>query len=721
MIPQPGKPRYTPSDETPKGTASDHERWKRLALEGRYGHLLRELSESGRFGGEEIETLTQTYRSLKQYYAEGADDPEREKYHRNIGKRLLSLIRKDEEAQLILRDPHHLRTDLLKSLGTRGISALSLGEMVSEIKLRQRRDEVFYNLLEDLFNRLWTTLELPEEAGDALAPLIETSELKEAGWAVVGGLFVGVMEFFDPVKMRILLRASTQRGAMETRSAAVPALLFAARRHQEELLRLYPELVAEAKVIIGGDEELKQLIFLCILDSHIAYDTKEDHRIFLQEILPTIKNVQSMLGEVPGKDLAERMKNLSLSMDENDESQAELRRMMEKAVSRLGSEDFRTHDLEYHNAVHMKMHPFFLKPINWFLLFDPSHPALSEDNVRTMERLTPIVFQGRQIISSDLYSYGLLVDWRPIAGQIEQMGQELPTEIVLYERDPRSVMREYIFGAYRFYHLFIAKDRFHNPFTAMPYLLDGAFTQIPMLYDEEAYLRLAGHLGGQKHYISAGYTYARLVEEWGHDSAEAWRGLAVANIRIGLKLDALYCIDKAIGEEGLTAVTASNKAGLLWDLGRRGEAVVFLEKAEGEVPEEETYELAIRRARMLRDLGRNEEAVTVAFKADYLEEELPGKSEARELLIRILLKEGRAAEALSKAEHLDSKPYYRGIALLASGQRKEGLRALKVWATKDRHGAHKEALSALLPLLTRYGIPEWEQSLIYDAILPEPE
>lgn len=722
MIPKPGIPRYTPSDETRKSTPSGHDRWKKLALEGRYALLISEMKESGRFDGDELEELWQTYSSMMRFYASGADDAGRETYHRDIGRRLYSRVQKDEEEQLILRDPHHIRTDLIRSLGTRGIEWETFGGMVVGLKNIGDRSEVFYALLEDLFNKIWTTIELPEEAEEALGRLLWDTEEKEASRAIVGALFIGVMEFFDPVKMRLLLHASRVSGLPSTQGAATAAMLFAARRHQEVILRFYPGLAAQAKGVIEDDPALKRLIYDCIIDSHISYDTKEDHRIFLQEILPTLKNVQNMLGSVPGKDLAERMKNLSLSMDETNESQTELRRMMEQAASRLGSEDFRSHDLEYHNAVHMKMHPFFVKPLNWFLLFDPKHPALDASNAETMRQLEPVVFQGRQIISSDLYSYGLMVDWRPIAAQIAGMGADIPTEAQTPPaRDARSGMRDFIFGAYRFYHLFVAGDRFHNPFDAMPYLLDGAFTQIPCLYDEEEYLDLAGALGAQKHYISAGYTYARLVEEWGSDSSEAWRGLAVANIRLGAKTDALFCLDKAIEDEGITSVTAINKANILRELGRRGEAVIFLEKAEAEADESEIYALTLKRARMLEELGRTEEAISAGFKADYLEEEIPGKRDAKRFLIRLLLEEGRKNEALQKAENAqESDPLYYGIALLASGKRAEGIRKLREWRGGAAHlEQEKETLSELLKILSRYDVPEWEEALIFDSVMAE--
>lgn len=721
MIPKPGIPSYTPSDEAGTHNAGNQDKWKKLALSGQYSLLLKEMGESGHFPGDELEAMAQTYKAMSRFYAEGADDPEREKYHRSIGRRLLSLIRRDEETQSILRDPHHVRTDLVHSLTTRGVSNLPFGEIVSELKRRSQRDEVYYSLLEDLFNRIWTSVELTEEAEEPLNALLSDTDEKEASRAVIGGLFIGVMEFFDPVKMRILLHASRSGNSTEVQGAAVPALLFAARRHQEELLKFYPELVAQGKGVIEDDETLKRLILDCIIDTHISYDTKEDHRIFLQEILPTLKNVQDMLGSVPGKDLAERMKNLSLQMDESNEGQSELRRMMEQAASRLGSEDFRSHDLEYHNAVHMKVHPFFTKPVNWFLAFAPEHPFLDRANAETMEELAPIVFQGRQVVSSDLYSYGLMVDWRPIAAQIAQMGQEVPREALPRQNtDARSVMRDFIFGAYRFYHLFVGKDRFHNPFEAMPYLLDGAFTQIPCLYDEEEYLRLAGALGAQNHYISAGYTYARLVEEWGNDTAEVWRGLAVANIRLGEKYDALFCLDKAIEDEGITGITASSKANLLWDLGRRGEAILFLEKAESETEESEMYALTLKRARMLKKIGRSEEALSAAFKAEYLEGEQPGKTVAKRFLIRLLLEEGREKEALQKASGAPHDTLYHGLTLLANRQRKEGIKKLREWVFEaGTDEEEKDKLPQLLELLTRFEIPAWEQALIYDSIMME--
>ena len=722
MIPEPGKIQYTPAEETPKGSeTAEYPRLKGMALQGQYLLLIRELRESGRYPEEELIETEQTYNALLSFYAEGVEDPERERYHREIGIRLLGMIRRDEEEQTILRDPHHLRGNLHRGLETRGILGVSFSDMISMLMGRHGRDGFFYKLLEDLFDRIWTTTRLPEESFEPLLGLLTNENFKEAGRAVVGALFVGVMEFFDPLKVRLLVKACRQGSPAVVRGAALPSLLFAGRRHQEELLRFYPGLLKEARQIIEADSTLRELIFRCIVETHITYDTEEDHRIFMQEILPTLKNVQNLLGGIPGKDLAERLQNLSRRMDEDDEQQAELRRMMDKAVSRLTSESFRSHDIEYHNAMQMKIHPFFAKVVNWFLLFDPMHPAVNIYNAREMEKVAPMAFQGRQIVSGDLYSYNLLINWEPIARQIRQMGETVPA-LPAFSLTPESeeqAMRDFLFGAYRFYHLFTSRDRFRNPFSAKPYLLDGAFTRIPGLFDEEEYLRLAGILGSQRHYISAGYTYARLISEWGDDSAEAWRGLAVTNIRLGNKYDALACIDKAVADEGITGITAENKARLLSELGRKGEAVTFLEQAEAEVEESEVCPLTLLRTRLLMDMGRREEAISAAFKADYLESENSGKTRARHLLVRLLIGEGRGEEALQKVQDLPGEELYLGLALIATGKRAEGINALRDW--KAARGEAEAAqgtkeIRELLPLLSRFEIPEWEQSLIFDAV-----
>ena len=715
MIPIAGKPKYTPSDETLREPLTEYERLTQLALRGRYNVLLRELLESGRFDSDRLEVLENTYRALSNYYAKGLEDPDRERFLRDIGKELLAMIRKDEEARTILRDPHHIRTDTLRTLQTRGIISMSYAELTKDLHLRMETKGVFYGLLEDVFNRIWTEREMPAESIKPLSDLLLDKREPQAGRAIVSALFVGAMEFFDPVKVELLFDAIDWGTHPAVRGAALPALLFIGRRYQEELLRFYPDLVKRGQQLISGDLRLNEIVMDCVIDAHISYNTEEEHRIFLEEILPTIKNVKNILDSLPGKDIAERMRYLNEKREENDEQLSEMRRLMEEAGATFDPDLRKGQDLEYHHMTQMKGFPFFQKAVNWFILYDPYSPMVDQGNANSMELLSELVFRDRQIVSSDLYSYAFAVAWEPLKLQLEQLGQEIPSlPMLTYNiKDLKEAQRDFILCAYRFYHLFTSKDRFHNPFTAKPYLLDGAFTQIPRLLDELELIFLADTLGAQGHYISAGYTYAHVISDWANESADAWRGLTVANRRLGQLRDALISLDKAIAEERLTGITATSRADLLWELGRRNEAVTFLEKAEDELQGQNVYLLTLRRARMLRELGRNEEALSVIYKAEYFEEELTGKKSARKLLIRLLLEAGRKEEALKKVEGGgEGLELHLGIALIANGMREEGMKVL----IENFDGKKKnEEFRELLSLLEQYGIDEWERDLIYDT------
>ncbi len=719
MIPVPGKVCYS-SPELPAENGPLWEAYDKILAgigRGRYRSAMATLAESLPTDDERLAELNETYRLLMSYYARGAEDPERPTILANIGSRLVVLANLCQSERVAWRDPSNLRNTVRETLRIRGLGGEGASmEVVRELVRQTAHDEVYYNLLEDLFDLIWTCDDLTEEEERVLSELLEDPTSPQVGRVVASALLVGCALAFDPRKVRLLFVGSRQSDSPMVQGASVPALLLLARLYQDLIETTMPDFVEQARQAVMSDPSLHEAILLATLELHNCYRTEEDHKVFRSQLLPKLNDMMGVLGESSGADLAEQMEALQRKMMEDPENSAE-GGMLAEFMDKLTQADYMEHDLEYHMTSMMGRGRFFQKPVNWFLPYDAEHPSLDPESVAAMDAMSDLAFQNREIISSDRYLYAMEVNWRQVEDQMRRIGMPIEGGAPAFQvKDLRRGMRDFVFGAYRFYTLFERKKSFRNIFAPKPYVPDGALTQVTHLFSEEVYERLAKRLTKQRDYTAAAYTYARMIREYGAESATGWRLIAVANIRAGQQREALSALDKAIDLEGPTMTTIKSKAKLLRECGGCRSAITLLRSYADTMTltPAEDYELSLELLRLMGSEGLHEEAIATAYKVDYLSDELGRQSEARYLLCKTLLAAGRATEAVKMISSLGEARGLAGTILLAVGERAQGLRALQEWY--DSTDNDRSKLMALLKYLERYDLSTRECGLIYDLI-----
>ncbi len=721
MNPIPGKQIYS-DPESPASSErmprSEYDRMQDHIYRNEYIPVLGFLAEEATEESDRLMELRETYRLLREYYAKGAEDPDRRNYTADIGRQLVAILNRRREEEMRQADPTNFWNTTKETLRIRGLEGeQALVEVAREVGRRPDRDEVYYHLVEDLFDLIWTGNGLTEPQEKALRVLIEDVSQPNTGRVVVSALMVGGLLYFDPRKVRLLFEASLQVDSPMVQGAAVPALLLVARMQQRLIEATLPTLQEEIRREVQHNKALSSAILLATLELHNSYCTEEDHKLFTEQILPKIQDLMSSMGQLPGANLAEQMENLQKKMME-DQDPGNLEGILGDFMGKLTRADYMEHDLEYHSVSIMGQGPFFRKPVNWFIPFDEGHPALDLERVAAMSGMSSMVFQQREIISTDLYFYATQLDWAQIRRQLQQMGAPMDEAPRLARaKDLRSRMRDFIFGAYRFYTLFSHKESFANIFALKPYVPDGAVTQLPHLFTEEEYDRLAQRLTKQRHYTNAGYTYARLIQEYGVESAQSWRILSVANIKAHRDRDALNALDRAIALEGPTAATIKSKAKLMRESKTNAGVIEMIRKETEsmELTQREDYDLSRYLLELMLEDGLYETAVPVAYKVDYLAEEVGASEGTRRTLCKVLLLAGRAEEALDHLETLDEADGLAGVILLAAGRQRDGLHRLQKWY--DRTDRDTTRLERLLDSLSRYDFPTWERGLIYDVIV----
>lgn len=684
-------------------------------LEGLYGMVLQDmrslpLAESG-----EIQQLEETYKYLTYYYKEGTDDPKRSEILRGIGTSLMQLLRANAAHIEEEERPNDTRCETVQRLKIYQLNAEKIVHLIDELSEEvSKREQSYFDKVDQLFDYLWATPRLPKSVSERLQYTLEMTPLPPlVAQSVVSALFVGSMEYFDEQKISLLLAFGKGHHDPIVRGAAMAALLVLGRRHQAELCALHPDLVAEVETFLLSREELLLELLKVV---QISYKTTENHKTYEEKIVPELKNIsdkfrQSMSGT---GSLSSQIAELQKKAIDKEHFE-EMEELMAKVPDQLNMLQDAEQDTAYHLVTGLKGFAFFSKMSHWFLRFDEQYPDLDQANVEVFTRILPFMSQGRRMISADMYSYALVPAWREVVRGMEAdiLEQSMPDTTPLPAPTEVDGARELLFSAYRFYQLSSHRHTLVSPFARSPYLLDGAFLSRRGLLSEEGLLKLATMMVGFGQYDAAGRTYERVVADYLTNTAEVWRGMSVASIMRNDHEGALQQLHKAVELEGPTAITASKIAELLIKLGRRGEAIKWLETSEEQV---ESYRLPLLRAELLYQAGRNEEAMKAAYKAHYLSDGKNAKSLS--IIVELLLLSGKAKEAKELLERATNGGegallFWRALSTLAEGHRKEGIEQLSQWA---KGGSPDLTLLAKLQLLSAYGYSTSDQSLIKDII-----
>lgn len=713
--------RYSGSEYDPVAEfAAPYQSTARNILSGRYAQVIDQMSKDKLWDRDPgIDQLREKYFYLRQYYLSGAQDPAREGFLREIGRELMFLLRHKLMIQEVGPQPYHSRTMAERRLVEQGMREESdFIAMLSSVGHHIGEPATYYSQLELLFDYTWVG-DLTRIGAAAIVELLHDDRQTIAGIHLLAGLYLGLLQCFNENKLKVICTVIEEQMSDALLGTALPVLLIIGRRYQQELTMQHPELVERMQQQLADNVKLNDATYKAVVEIYHAYSTTRDHQIFMDNVMPKLQELRSRLDFSSNSDIAEQMQELSERL--STEETIELQELMENAVKRMEDFDATGHDVEYHSMKEMKGTPFFGTVSHWFLPYDPNHPQIDPEVAEVLDEYRSVIFKGRKsIISSDLYSVATFPQWGQVMGQLSRLKEVFPPEgSALRERSLTDYMRDFLFGSYRFHHLSGARVDFYNPFSDKPYVLDGAFTQVPLLFSEDAILELATFFAKERHYMAAGNTYERVVAEQGIETGEAWRGIAVTRMIRKDSEGALTALQNAIQAEGMTAVTVSKAVGLLHELGRTEEEIELISRAEKEIEGECLVDLVERKSRIFRERGDIGSAVESAFKAVYLSDRRNDR--ALTTLGETLLIAGRASDAYAQltegeaeTQLSDRAQWLSGVALIAQGKRAQGIERLR--KLSDNSIPIKER-AEMLALLGHYDIQPWEQALILDTAL----
>lgn len=695
-----------------------------------YSKVLHTLAMNPSVPPSKVVELSKTYSLLIEYYEKGACDPEREKILQGIDKELMQILHQLAFRYSLAQQPNTLRTrtyqqlaeayvDLLpQTLITELLRAepeLAREQIILESGLKM---EEYTKQLQTLFNLIWMTPELSANDQEVLERILERSSSPFAARVMVGALYLGALQLFDPRKIETLAHIYAHNANDTVRAAALASLLLLGRWHEIELQRWYPELTTEVRQILalGEQKELAE----AVATIHICYQTTKRTRYFNDYIKPKMTNLTDQIRSFFGDDVLRQMP----SPDDLEPGTLDELAKIAKEGENL-SNDFtqdKDLDLAYPLMVELKAFPFFHTLSHWFFPYTKWHPLLDRSNAEALESIMPYILEGQEAISNDLYSYASMNTWGQMAQQIflQMDVTELPPTPPKAKPSFRSSLRDYLFGLYRFHHLSPQHKEFPNPFKKEAFVLDGAFTQTRVEGTErrsslskEQLWELYHQLNRYKDYQGASGMCRRLMLDYSERTAEVFRGLAVAALMNDNLTGALELLKAAIHQEGKSTTTVRYIAEIIYKQGDPVQAIRWLQdSAEVEDPH---GELALLLTKLLNEVALYKEALQAAFKAKFLSD---GKNrDILHLLTLLLIRNNRPEEALTQVNEMTDTPALllaRGIAHLALHKVEQGIQLLMEWLEAGSPGGYdlREGLVALGAV----GYEPWEQCLLEDVL-----
>lgn len=502
----------------------------RLLRSGNIGDAFEELRNAARTINswsviDRIEKAEQSYGYMLRYMIDGIDDPSRDEVFRSL-KREIATIRDILTREFSLPDTPTLYYNTLRSVSSHRdetllslteqqrasfremspFNAMTSGASPSDTdKLRAEMNE------RDIFNRLWVTFPLNVDDMNICAEFISDTSLPPRTRALcVSALTLGLLEFFDERKLRLLADAYTSDDTIISVRALAGLALALDKYKNVELSEDTLNRLTALKEQPGWKSDIRQ-IFVELIRTN---DTRRISAKLNEEIFPEIKRM--------GQNMAERMSELSADIENRpDELNPEWEDLLSDQKIRdnlkeLGELQQEGADVFMTTFSSLKQFPFFNEVANWFITFDPEHSAVTSLGFGDSSPIGTIISTAPYVCDSDKYSMALSLSMMPenqramMTSQLSQQNEDLDRLLAAAGSGSRPVDRNaeinsYVHSLYRFFHLFRRKGEFYNPFDHVVNPVD-----IPAICDDfnnqEALLSL-----GEFYFKTRLYDYARRI------------------------------------------------------------------------------------------------------------------------------------------------------------------------------------------------------------------
>ena len=418
---------------------------------------------------DRLYAIRSDFQLMTDYWKRGYKDQQATSLYENLLHRMYALYVQVKLGSSGFTDLSRQPVDDLKVQLESFVSDVAMLELEPPHTRKEKAKTVYlkhHSLLKEwfdylLFSPLWTAEQAERMELLLLAPTIDTRDQQ----LLISGITLGVVNYFDALKLKVLVNVYKQTGDEGVRQRALVGWVLALG--DQILPALYQEELHEVENLLENEAvcqelvELEQQLYFCM-------NAEKDNQTLQQEIIPELLNNSNLRVTRNGIEEIE-----DDPMEDILHPDAEERRMekVEESYRRMQDMQKQGSDIYFGGFSQMKRFPFFHDAINWFVPFYMEHPGVTEVTDRlASNRFLKLMMKSGPFCNSDKYSFLLafsqVVERVPknVLEMLER-GEATIEDVMSKEMmTPAFIRRSYLQDLYRFYRLYSDRSRFRNPF-----------------------------------------------------------------------------------------------------------------------------------------------------------------------------------------------------------------------------------------------------------------
>lgn len=680
-----------------------------------------------------IDSVANNYALMRQFFANGFEDPGRTSLYNDLEHRLYRIILEltvecvaDNNTTFHQSRSNAQRTVVeYTSIENALVSydqELALASLEADSASRQK--EIHNRLLRyriALFDTIYTSL--PWSSNDAetmtavlLSPLIDAIDQQ----IMLAAMLLAQRTVFDANKFVTLCSVASTSTCTEVRERAVVAIAMALPDDVE--MQMYGDVIREAFGQLMAVEGMMQKFTELQLQMFACLDTPKVDKTLNEEIFPTLINNSNNI--INPKKTDEENLDALLHPDKEEKIMEDVEAAQEKirALHENGSDVF------FGGFSKTKNFSFFYTLMNWFCPFYIDHPQLMLANFGEIppEMISKLV-GNPQLCSSDRYSFML-----SLAHVITQIPKEFVDmmkkgELVAgfsgeIDENPALIRRQYLNDLYRFFNIYSDKRNFSSPFASES---TACFFMSPLMYQQfngtRYPLQVCRNLHRKKHTEGL----RRMLDKFHDGKNVEYVKLFALNLEsLGEYSAALRFYNKAL------LMTPDNRQLLLrcgnmaFNLGRYDQAFDFYSQYISRASSDDDIEVEeFRMALCQLQIGLTDEGMQALYRLAYNSSDESGYYEALAWGNLMQKKYEEALKYYDKLEQPSVRAHLRKcIALWMLGRVGEAATELKVFAELTKDNRNENVLDAMMRQLRELHLDEHKTEamiLIDHALLSE--
>lgn len=587
---------------------------------------------------DEISRLEDSYKLMLNYATQGVDDPSRSVLYNNIVNDVRLLLDRVARQRLAVEEPT-LYFNTLRCVQLRqneSIASLldeyykisdkaSIYNMIVSDELNSQLQDSFEakeRLEQQIFNRIWVTFPFKNIDEETLISLFNSNNVSQHFQElIVSALLMGLIEYYDPRKLKILLVAY-KSDYQEVSVKALVAILLTMYMYSN---RINDEKLLNHIAAIKEDDKWNSDVKTAYIELVRTRDTERISKKMQDELIPEMLKLRP--------DIYKKINDSTAMIDMSSiEENPEWEEMLQKSgitdkIKELSQLQEEGSDVFMSTFSHLKTFPFFSEISNWFMPFSLDHSLVKRTLGSDVSVIGDIIDNAPFLCNSDKYSFLLSLGSIPqhqrqlMLSQFEQQreaisGVGMSMMSLTQPGQRKNLINKYLQDLYRFFKLYRRKGEFFDLFAQQINLVN-----IPMLsddLDDVDTLMLVAEFYFRRKYYSEALDVYKSISEKVPPSAQIFQKIGYCYHQLGNIKSALTYYEQAELLNAESLWTLRRIAACYRSLNNPKMALSYYERIAKEKSDD--LNVAMNIGHCYLELGEYNEAIKNYYKVEFLDE-----------------------------------------------------------------------------------------------------